>query len=147
MAVEPKRSLPHALAASAETSVALLLARARLIGLRHDAARALVFGCGSGHATAALAHHLGSAVGLDPSSNLISAANLIFGSRPALEFDVGGVGALTELSGRFDLVYANLARPGVVSRRETSLAVAALVSASRPHGIAPASIPASWRTF
>jgi trans-aconitate methyltransferase len=120
----------------------LLLARASLIGLPKDASRALVFGCGSGHTTVALADRFGSAVGIDPSSELVSCAELVHGSHGNCEFAVGGASELAALAGRFDLVNADLSHRQLVDQANVSSAVSALVAALTPGGIAAVGIPA-----
>jgi trans-aconitate methyltransferase len=119
--------------------MSLLLARATLIGLPESATRALVFGCGSGHTTVALGDHLGSALGIDPSGELVSCAQLAY---PSHAFAVGGVDELEALPGRFDLIHADLSRRQLVSRAETPRAVSALVSALSPGGLAAIGISA-----
>jgi SAM-dependent methyltransferase len=136
------RSLAEAVAASAEESMGLLLARATLIGLPENASRALVFGCGSGHTTVALADHLGTALGIDPSAELVSCAVLAYPSHASCAFAVGGVDELEALPGRFDLVHADLSRRQLVTRAETPRAVSALVSALTPGGLAAIGISA-----
>ncbi|MFL5963906.1 MAG: class I SAM-dependent methyltransferase [Gaiellaceae bacterium] len=142
MAVTATSSLAEAVAASAAESVSLLLARVSLIGLPEDASRALVFGCGSGHTTAALADRFGSAVGIDPSSDLVSCAELVHGSHGNCAFAVGGASELAALAGRFDLVYADLSHRQVVEPADVPSTVSALVSALAPGGIAAVGIPA-----
>ena len=120
----------------------LLLARATLIGLPENAARALVFGCGSGHTTVALGDHLGSALGIDPSGELVSCAQLAYPSHGNCAFAVGGVDELEALPGRFDLIHGDLSRRQLVSRAETPRAVSALVSVLSPGGLAAIGISA-----
>jgi SAM-dependent methyltransferase len=120
----------------------VLLARATLIGLPENASRALVFGCGSGHTTVALADHLGSAFGIDPSAELVSCAELAYPSHSHCAFAVGGVDELEALAGRFDLIYADLSRRQLVSRADTQRAVSALVSALTPSGLAAIGVSA-----
>src|SRR6266446_3796754 len=139
--IAPSR-LAEAVAASAEESMSLLLARATLIGLPENASRALVFGCGSGHTTVALGDHLGSALGIDPSGELVSCAQLAYPSHGHCAFAVGGVDELEALPGRFDLIHADLSRRQLVSRAETPRAVSALVSALSPGGLAAIGISA-----
>ena len=139
--IAPTR-LAEAVAASAAQSMGVLLARATLIGLPENASRALVFGCGSGHTTVALADHLGSAFGIDPSAELVSCAELAYPSHAHCAFAVGGVDELAALAGRFDLVHADLSRRQLVSRADTPRAVSALVSALTPSGLAAIGISA-----
>jgi SAM-dependent methyltransferase len=122
--------------------MSLLLARATLIGLPENASRALVFGCGSGHTTVALGDHVGSALGIDPSSELVSCAQLAYPSHGNCAFAVGGVDELEALPGRFDLIHADLSRRQLVTRAETPRAVSALVSALLPGGLAAIGISA-----
>jgi SAM-dependent methyltransferase len=141
-ATATRSPLAEAVTASAEGSVSLLLARATLIGLPKHASRALVFGCGSGHTTVALADHLGTALGVDPSRELVSCAELVHSSRANCEFAVGGIDELEVLPGRFDLVLADLSHRRVVSRREAPRMVSALLSALTLGGIAAFGISA-----
>jgi SAM-dependent methyltransferase len=134
--------LAEAVAASADESVGLLVARATLIGLPRNASRALVFGCGSGHTTVALAEHLGTAVGIDPSAELIACAEVAHGAHGRCEFAVGGIDELEALHGRFDVIHADLSRGRLVSRAELPRAVSALVSALAAGGIAALAVPA-----
>jgi SAM-dependent methyltransferase len=142
MSAPATRSLPEAVAASAEESVSLLLARATLIGLPENASRVLVFGCGGGHTTVALGDHLGSAFGIDPSAELISCAELAHAGRANCAFAVGGIDELQVLPGRFDLIQADLSRRQLVTKAETSRAVSALVSKLTPGGIVAIGISA-----
>ena len=139
--IAPSR-LAEAVAASAAQSVGVLLARAMLIGLPENPSRALVFGCGSGHSTVALADHLGSALGIDPSAELVSCAELVYPSHANCAFAVGGVDELEALPGRFDLIHADLSRRQLVSRADTPRAAAALVTALTPGGLAAIGISA-----
>ena len=134
--------LAEAVSASAEESVTLLLARARLVGLPKNASQALVFGCGSGHTTAALGDQLGFALGIDPSEELVSSAELVHPPRGNCEFAVGDVADLAALSGRFDLILSDLSHRQLVRRRELPLVVSALLSALAPGGIAAIGISA-----
>jgi trans-aconitate methyltransferase len=142
MSAPATRRLAEAVAASADESASLLLARATLIGLPRNASRALVFGCGSGHTTVALAEQLGSAVGIDPSADLIACAEVVHAAHASCEFAVGGIDALEALPGRFDVIHADLSRGQLVRRAETPRAVSALVSALTAGGIAAIAVPA-----
>src|SRR6267154_6872995 len=115
MSASATRSLAQAVAASAQESMSLLLARATLIGLPENASRALVFGCGSGHTTVALADHLGAAIGIDPSAELVACAELAYPSHTNCAFAVGGIDELEALAGSFDLIHADLSRRQLVS--------------------------------
>jgi SAM-dependent methyltransferase len=142
MSAPATRPLAEAVAALAAESASIVLARATLIGLPRNASRALVFGCGSGHTTAALAEQLGSAVGIDPSADLIACAEVLHAAHGSCEFVVGGIDELEALPGRFDVIHADLSRGRLVSRAETPRAVSALVSALAAGGIAAIAIPA-----
>lgn len=142
MSASATRLLANAVAAAAEESAGIVLARATLIGLPRNASRALVFGCGSGHTTVALAEQLGSAVGIDPSAELIASAGVAHASHAGCEFIVGGIDELEALPGRFDVIHADLSRGRLVGRAETPRAVSALVSALTAGGIAAIAIPA-----
>jgi len=133
--------LAEAVSASAEESVTLLLARARLVGLPKNASRALVFGCGGGHTTAALGDQLGFALGIDPSEELVSSAELVQ-PRGNCEFAVGDVADLAALSGRSNLILSDLSHRQLVRNREIPLVVSALLSALTPGGIAAIGISA-----
>jgi trans-aconitate methyltransferase len=141
------RSLAELVAASAEESVSLLLARSSLIGLPQKPSRALVFGCGSGHTAVAIADRFGGAVGFDPSGQLISDAELAHGSRADCEFAVGGISELTELTERFALVHADLSQRDLIKKTDVAHAVSAFLSVLAPGGIAAIGIPARRTVF
>jgi SAM-dependent methyltransferase len=142
MSATATRALAEAVTASAKDSVSLLLARATLIGLPDNASRALVFGCGSGHATVALADHLGTALGIDPSPGLVACAELAYSSHGNCAFAIGGLDELEALPDRFDLIQADLSRRQLVSRADLPHAVSALVAALTPGGLAAIGISA-----
>jgi SAM-dependent methyltransferase len=142
MGATAPRSLAELVAASAEESVSVLLARSSLIGLPKNGSRALVFGCGSGHTTVALAGRFGGALGIDPSGHLILDAALAHGLRENCEFTVGGLEEVAALRERFALVHADLSRRELVDRADVDRAVSAFVSVLAPGGIAAIGIPA-----
>jgi SAM-dependent methyltransferase len=128
---------PHALADrvawSAEHTVAPMIARAKLIGLPSGATRALEFPCGVGATTAAIAHSLGEAVGIDPSATSIESAAIMHRGDRRCAFVTGGVEAVQALDGKFDFAYADLRRPSRANRPAT--VAAALLGALAPNGM------------
>lgn len=140
-------SLAELVAASAEESVSVLLARSSLIGLPAKPLRALVFGCGSGHTAVAIADRFGGAVGIDPSGRRILDAELAYGSREDCDFTVGGISELTELTERFALVHADLSQRDLIKKTDVARAVSAFLSVLAPGGIAAIGIPARRTVF
>jgi trans-aconitate methyltransferase len=136
------RSLAELVAASAEESVSVLLARSSLIGLPKKTSRALVFGCGSGHNAVAIADRFGGVLGIDPSGELISDAAVAYGLRDDCEFTVGGISELTELTERFALVHADLSQRDLIKKADVAPAISAFLSVLAPGGIAAIGIPA-----
>jgi SAM-dependent methyltransferase len=126
-------SIAEHVASSAEQTVAPLLARARLIGLPKTASRALEFPCGVGATTAAFAHSLGEAVGVDPSATSIESAALMHRGDPRCAFVTGGLEAVRALDGKFDFAYADLRRSGGTDRPGT--VTAALLRSLAPGGM------------
>jgi SAM-dependent methyltransferase len=110
-----------------------LLARARLIGLSNGASRALEFPCGVGATTAAIAHSLGQAVGVDPSTTSIESAALMHRGDARCTFVTGGLEVVEALTGTFDFAYADLRRHGGTDRPGT--VAATLLRALAPGGI------------
>jgi len=131
-------SLPDRVAWSADHTVTPLIARAKLIGLPSSASRALVFPCGVGATTAAMAHSLGEAVGVDPSSASIESAAIMHRGDPRCAFVSGGLEAIDNLDVSFDLAYADLGRPGRTNSPAT--VAAALLRALAPGGMLVLSI-------
>jgi trans-aconitate methyltransferase len=142
MSATAPRSLAELVAASAEESVSVLLARSSLIGLPKKPSRALVFGCGSGHTAVAIADRFDGAVGIDPSGELILDAALAYGSREDCEFTVGGINELTGLTERFALVHVDLSQRDLIKKADVAHAISAFLSVLAPGGIAAIGIPA-----
>jgi SAM-dependent methyltransferase len=132
------QSFADRVAWSAEHTVAPLIARAKLIGLPSGATRALEFPCGVGATTAAMAHSLGEAVGIDPSATSIESAAIMHRGDARCAFVTGGLEAVDALDGKFDFAYADLRgsrrgnRPGTVA--------AALLRALAPGGMVVVSL-------
>jgi SAM-dependent methyltransferase len=129
----PPHSLADRVASAAEHTVVPLIARAKLIGLPSGASRALEFPCGVGSATAAIAHSLGEAVGVDPSATSIELAGIMHRGDPRCAFIAGGVETLDHLDGTFDFAYADLRRPSRANRPGT--VAPALLRALAPDGM------------
>jgi len=127
-------SLAELVASSAENTVSPLLARAKLVGLPSGASRALEYPCGVGATTAAFAHSLGAAVGVDPSATSIESAALMHRGDVRCAVVNGGLEAIAGLEGTFDFAYADLRRADRGGAKPETVA-AALLGALSPGGM------------
>jgi SAM-dependent methyltransferase len=132
--------------ATAEATLAPILAAAHGLGLPAQRERALDFGCGVGRITRALGSTFHSAYGVDISERMVELARDLNADYPRCTFLVNEASDLRQFeSGSFDLVFENLVLQHLPFKALVWKYLAEFLRVVRPHGLVVFQLPSSVR--